>query len=63
MEALQTKRDILQISKAEVHNSLDITWQDVQNAVDAALNNAGFWYILWKKKGKRGYKTNQIPFK
>lgn len=31
--------------RIDLHNNLDITWQEVQNAAEAAFNNTGFWYM------------------
>lgn len=48
----------LRNSTLENHKSFDTTWQDVQKATDAALNNAGFWYILPKYK-ERCFEINK----
>lgn len=39
--------------RIDLHNNLDITWQEVQNAAEAAFNNTGFWYMLKGKKKER----------
>ena len=39
--------------------SFDMTWQEVQNALVAALRITGFWYILLGEKKKRKIKISR----